>query len=133
MMNELNTYSLTDFQLYELKQNNAIRFEIQEAVNLEFVKRDLSHPDLVLLKAKHEELFPKDSGSLNIKYKLLLILTPFVLVPYYLVVHCIVSSFLNPHKAATKKREYWFLVGLSHAIWTIVILAYAKFHFSMSD
>lgn len=114
---------LTDYQLYEIIQNEKLHSDIRKLANDEFDKRQLSIDHLQEIIHRHDKQFRLDNNKkLDIKYKLLLIAFPF-LIP----VHGIIASRFIPvgHKAKTK--EYWFYICIGYFFWTIVVILFAKY------
>lgn len=115
--------SLTNYQLYEIIQNSGLDAEIRKAANSEFNNRKLKIEEIEEIIARHDANFqPGKDESLMLKYKLLLILLPF-LIP-------VQSAFAGKWLAKGYKRkwkDYWVYLSLGYLFWTIIAILIAKY------
>ncbi len=114
---------LSNFQLYEIVQNEKLDKAIRKDANTEFDSRNISEEELKAIIAQHNSLFKQENqAGLHIRYKLLLIVFPF-----FILIHNIIASLLLDKGHKRKWKEYWQFVGIGFFIWTIVFLLYARF------
>jgi len=114
--------SLTNYQLYEIIQNQKLDVELRTAANQEFNSRNLSIDKIEEIVFKHEKAFKPDKNEpLSIKLRLLIILFPF-LVP-------IQSLFASKWLAQGHKRkwkEYWLYLSIGYLFWTVIVILIAR-------
>ena len=117
--------SLTNYQLYEIIQNSKLDAEIRKAANNEFNNRKLSIDDVQHIVARHNANFQPDKDEpLKLKYKLLIILFPFI-IP-------VQSVFAGKWLAKGQKRkwkDYWFYLSIGYLCWTVIVILIAKHFF----
>ncbi|MFT3705996.1 MAG: hypothetical protein QM802_26755 [Agriterribacter sp.] len=120
----MNCTNLSDYQLYELIQNEKLDKAIRQTANEEFNRRKLSLAQLEDLIAKHDSQFvPEKEKSLKTHYKLLLIVCPF-----FIEIHSLFAGRMLAKGQKQKWKDYWIYICLGFSIWTIGIVLYAKYH-----
>lgn len=114
---------LSNYQLYEIIQNDRIDQNIRSVANDEFNTRKLSIEEIQQLITKHDSLFVPDKGE-NLKphYKLLLIVCPF-----FTEIHGLIAGRMLAKGQKRKWKDYWVYICLGYLLWTIAILLFAKY------
>jgi hypothetical protein len=109
---------LSNYQLYEIIQNQKLDKNILKAANVEFNLRNLSSDEIQEIIIKHDSLYqPGKDEPLNIKYKMLALVVPFVWI-----VHLLMTSRYLARGQKRKWKEYWMFFCLGLLLWTIAII-----------
>ena len=119
----MNPGQLTNYQLYEIIQNQKLDKHIRTAANDEFDRRNLRREEIEEIIAKHDSLFQPDKGEpLSIKYKILVLILPF-----FWVIHVIMTSRYLARNQRRKWNEYWLFFCIGLVLWTIAIVITGKY------
>jgi hypothetical protein len=120
----MNLSQLTNYQLFEIIQNNSLNSEIRKNANVEFDKRKISIDEINQLISRHDSLYKPDKETgLEIKLKLLL-----VAFPFFIFIHNIVSALMLDKKKEYKFRQYWFYLALGYLLWTVLVILFARYY-----
>jgi len=115
---------LTDYQLFEIIQNQKLDSQLRALANDEFNLGRLSNEQIAEIIRRHDSLFrPDHKDPLSIKFKLLALV-----VPFFWVVHVLVSSRFLAVGAKRKWNEYWLFFCIGLLIWTIIVILIGKFY-----
>ena len=118
----MNASKLSDYQLYEILQNDKLQDAIKKIANDEFNKRRLSKDQLQEIIKKHDDHFRPGNEGLAIKYKLLLIALPF-----FVPIHGIIAARLIPVGQKMKTKQYWFYICVGYLFWTVVVILFCRY------
>ncbi|MBL0358969.1 MAG: hypothetical protein IPP72_19840 [Chitinophagaceae bacterium] len=122
----MDASKLTSQQLYDIIQHQQLDANIRAAANDEFTRRGLSIEEVQEIIAVHDSSFISGKQEpLNIRYKVLLIL-----VPFFWVIHSIISGYLLAKGEKRKWKDYWQFIMIGLVLWTIGLIIVAKLHFS---
>jgi uncharacterized DUF497 family protein len=114
---------LSNYQLFELIQNEKLNQSIRVEANTEFEKRNISLEEKKEIISKHDAVFVPDKGeTLSEEFKILILAFPF---PFLLYIRHI-----NRTYGVIGKKEwkvFWKNIYLGLAAWTIGFLIIAKF------
>jgi hypothetical protein len=114
---------LSNYQLFELIQNEKLNQSIRAEANKEFEKRNISIEEKKEIISKHDEVFVPDKGeTLSDSLKILLIVFPFPFIFYIM--------YLNYSKGILQKnerKEFWKYYTLGFAAWAIAIIIIFQF------
>lgn len=116
--------SLSDYQLYEIIQNSKLDQRIRQTANDEFNKRKLSLEEVQKLILKHDSHFvPEKREGLKFKYRLLLIICPFLIE-----IHSLIAGRMLAKGQKSKWKDYWIYICLGYLLWTVGIILFAKYY-----
>lgn len=119
----MNPTNLSDYQLYEIIQNEQLDQSVRKAANDEFNQRKLSLSQIEQLITKHDAKFiPDNQHRLQIRYKILL-----VLFPFFIEILTLVFGRMLAMRQRQKWKDYWLFICLGYLIWTAVIILFAKY------
>ncbi len=119
----MNLKQLTNYQLYEIIQNQKLYKHLRSTANNEFNFRKLTREQIQEIVNQHDSLFhPGKEDSLDIKYKLLVLI-----IPFFWVIHLLVTSKYLARGQKRKWNEYWLFFCIGLFIWTIVIIIIGKY------
>ena len=117
---------LSNYQLYEIIQNDYLGQDIRKVANDELDNRKLSIEEIKQLVAKHDlNYMPIKEDGLHISYKICLILFPF-----FIMIHSVISGRILAHGNKKKWRDYWKYICIGYLLWTLIILLFTKFYLS---
>jgi hypothetical protein len=118
-----NCSELSDYQLYEIIQNEKLDKRIRQVANDEFNRRKLSLIQIQSLIAKHDSQFLPDKGTgLKTHFKVFLIICPF-----FIEIHSLFAGRMLAKGQKQKWKDYWVYICLGLLLWTIGIILYAKY------
>lgn len=119
----MNLNQLTNYQLYEIIQNQKLDKQIRTAANDEFNHRKLGKEEIQGIITKHDSLFQPEKGEpLSIKYKILALT-----IPFFWVIHVLMTSRYLARGQKRKWNEYWLFFCIGLIIWTIAIVIVGKY------
>jgi hypothetical protein len=119
----MNLDQLTNYQLYEIIQNQKLDEKIRSAANVEFNSRKLTKGEIQEIVNQHSLLFRPDSDEpLSLKYKIVALV-----VPFFWVIHVLMTSRYLARSQKRKWNEYWLFFCIGLFIWTIVIVIVGKY------
>jgi hypothetical protein len=119
----MNLDQLTNYQLYEIIQNQKLDEKIRSAANVEFNSRKLTKGEIQEIVNRHSLLFRPDSDEpLSLKYKIVALV-----VPFFWVIHVLMTSRYLARSQKRKWNEYWLFFCIGLFIWTIVIVIVGKY------
>ena len=118
----METTELSNYQLYEILQNERLGKELRAAANNEFKLRAISEEEIKEIILRHDRQFiaPRQE-PLGLEYKILLIL-----IPFFWVIHALMSSKYLARGQNRKWREYWLFFCIGLVLWTVVIIVLGK-------
>ena len=109
---------LSDFQLYVIIQNKKLDEEIRQCANEEFIKRKLSSTQLGALADRFDSEVSMDtSTSLKTGYKILILISPFLVV-----IHSLFAGRMLAKRKIRKWKQYWFCICLGFLLYTVAFL-----------
>lgn len=118
-----NLLNISNYQLYELLQNDKLDSSIKKAALQEFNQRDISDDEIKEIISQHDKLYkPESEEPLSFNFKIGLILFPF-----FWVIHGVLASKYLSRGQNRKWKEYWLYFCLGLLLWTISIVIYAKY------
>ncbi len=128
----MDASKLTDYQLYEIIEHSHLDTGIRDIANDEFKVRELSIEQIKKLELYHDSKFkPLPDQPLEVKYKLLLVLLPplLILIPFFICmpVQAIIANKYLIRGQKRKWKDYWYYVSLSYLVWTIGIILFSRF------
>lgn len=125
----MDTKHLSNYQLYEIIQNDKIDFNIRNLANVEFINRKLSLEEVQLIIAKHDLQFkPEMENGLKLSYKLILILFPF-----FFYIHSLIAGRILAEGNKIKWKEYWKYICFGYLLWTLIVILFSKYFLFRPD
>ena len=119
----MNLKELTNYQLYEIIQNQKLDRQLRTAANDEFNVRKLSDSEIQEIISKHDSLFHQDKNEpLSVRYKILA-----VTIPFFWVVHVLSTSRYLARGQKRKWNQYWLFFCIGLVSWTIAIILFARY------
>lgn len=119
----MDVNQLTNYQLYEIIQNQKLDKQIRTAANDEFNLRKIDTGEIQEIINKHDSLFqPDKSEPLGVKYKILALT-----IPFFWVIHVLMTSRYLARGQKRKWNEYWLFFCIGLVIWTIAIVIIGKY------
>lgn len=113
---------LSNFQLYEIIQNQkldkSIKAGAKEELNLRALTKD-EHEEII---RRHSAVSPsRKAEPLNIGYKMLALV-----IPFFWVIHVVITSRFPSRGQNRKWKEYWLFFCIGLLLWTIGIVIFAR-------
>ena len=119
----MNLNQLTNYQLYEIIQNQKLDKLLRTAANNEFNLRKLTKDEIQEVINRHDSTIQTDKGQpLSFKYKVIALIVPFLWV-----IHVIMTSRYLATGQQRKSNEYWLYFCIGHLIWTIAVIILGKY------
>lgn len=119
----MDASKLTDQQLYAIIQNNKLEHSVRAAANTEFNRRSIPPSKVEEIITAHDKAFvPDKPEALKLYWKILL-----VLLPFFWVIHGLIAGRMLAKGQKRKWNEYWLYLMIGLVLWTIGIIAFAKF------
>lgn len=120
----MDSSNLSDYQLYEIIQNEKLSQKIRQSANDEFRKRKLSIGQIQELISKHDSQFSPDTkDGLAVQHKILL-----VIFPLFVEIHSLIAGRMLAKGHKRKWKDYWIYVCIGFFIWTVAIILFAKYY-----
>jgi hypothetical protein len=121
----MNFKQLSNYQLYEIIQNQKLDKDIRTLATDEFDLRKLTMEQIREIIKKRESLFQPEKGEhLNFKYKIVALI-----IPFFWVIHVLMTSRYLARGQKRKWNEYWLFFCIGLLLWTIAIIIIAKYSF----
>ena len=124
----MNLKELTNYQLYEIIQNQKLDKQLRVTANDEFNVRKLSDSEIKEIISKHDSLFLQDKNEpLSVGYKILALI-----IPFFWVMHVLSTSRYLARGQKRKWNHYWLFFCIGLVIWTIAIILFARYFWPTS-
>jgi ABC-type Fe3+ transport system permease subunit len=125
----MNVSVLSNYQLYELLNNDGLNKSLKKNLKEEFQQRKISGEAFENIIQKHKNKFPhKNDEPLSIILKLVLIAVPVIIFPPFIaMIYSIVASVYLPNGMKRKWKEYWQSIMLGTFLWTVVTILVAMY------
>ena len=114
---------LTDTELYILVRNTELSYERKKIINKEFKNRNFSIERIDKLAMAYENVLGESKNNLTVLEKFLIIL-----VPFFPVIHAIIANRHISRGQQRKWKQHWTYVTIGYAVWTLLIVLFAKFY-----
>lgn len=122
----MNLTALSNKQLYRLKQNEGLLLELRNIASEEFSSRNLETFEMDELVYNHRLMIQNKNEPLETKYKVLIILFPF-LMP----IQSLFAARWLGQGYKRKWKNYWFCILTGYFIWTILFVISSRVYFQM--
>jgi hypothetical protein len=119
----MNLNQLTNYQLYEIIQNEKLDKLIRTAANNEFNFRKLTKEEIQEIISQHDSTFQPDKDEpLGLKYKIVALV-----IPFFWVIHVLMTSRYLARGQKRKWNEYWLFFCIGLLIWIIAVVLIGKY------
>ncbi|RXK60377.1 hypothetical protein ESA94_07865 [Lacibacter luteus] len=115
---------LSNYQLFEIIQNNSLDRVIRNEANAEFDKREISVDEISQLISTHDSLYKPDKETgLDLKYKIIL-----VVFPFFIFLHNIIAAIILDKRKEYKFKQYWLYLSIGYVLWTAIVILFARYN-----
>lgn len=120
----MDASKLTDQQLYDIIENNKLDNSIRTIADTAFNNRNIPVAKIEEIVAAHGKAFVPDKTEPLSSYSKILI----ILFPFFWVIHGLIAGRMLAKGQKRKWKEYWQFLMIGLVLWTIGVIAFAKFY-----